>query len=124
MLSLLCSQPRPVSAYQVIGLMECQMGHRLKPASMYRILDFLVRNGLAVRIESRNAYVACAHPEWGRTDVFLLCDGCERAVAIPIPELTRVIEMDTAAIGFAVSRPVMEMHGTCATCREAGDVRR
>jgi Fur family zinc uptake transcriptional regulator len=117
-LELLWQQPCPVSAYQVIRLLEEATGNRLKPPSICRILDFLVDHGLAARIESRNAYVACTTPERGRASVFLLCGFCDRSVEIPIPALARVIEMDTAAIGFTVSRPVMELHGICAACQD------
>src|SRR5271167_4230251 len=51
--------------------------NRPAPITIYRALDFLRENGLVHRIESRNAFVACAHNH-GDNDlvVFLICEKC------------------------------------------------
>ena len=50
-----------------------------KPPSVYRSLDFLLEMGLAHKIESLNAYVACGHWKHGHAAVFLICDKCGMA---------------------------------------------
>ena len=59
-LQALLSSHRPLGAYEVIDELAKSMP-RPAPITVYRALDFLMDNGLVHRIESRNAYLACAH---------------------------------------------------------------
>src|SRR5438105_15890371 len=59
-LQALASSHRPLGAYEVIDELAKSMP-RPAPITVYRALDFLMENGLVHRIESRNAYLACAH---------------------------------------------------------------
>ena len=59
-LQALLSSHRPLGAYEVIDELAKSMP-RPAPITVYRALDFLMANGLVHRIESRNAYLACAH---------------------------------------------------------------
>ena len=58
-LEVLLSSHRPLGAYEIIDCM--QQKTRPAPITIYRALEFLCDNGLAHRIESRNAFVACVH---------------------------------------------------------------
>jgi Fe2+ or Zn2+ uptake regulation protein len=50
---------------------------RPAPITVYRALDFLMENGLVHRIESRNAFLACAHDHDATSMVaFLICERC------------------------------------------------
>src|SRR5215472_7706801 len=59
-LQALLSSHRPLGAYEVIDELAKSMP-RPAPITVYRALDFLMANSLVHRIESRNAYLACAH---------------------------------------------------------------
>jgi Fur family transcriptional regulator, zinc uptake regulator len=73
----LAASPAPIGAYDLIEKMHRASGRRPAPISVYRVLDFLLEAGLAHRIESRNAYVACAHRhEASDLVVFMICDTC------------------------------------------------
>ena len=57
---------------------------RPAPITVYRALDFLMANGLVHRIESRNAYLACAHDHDAAALVaFLICERCGSVGEIP-----------------------------------------
>ena len=58
-LQALLSSHRPLGAYEVIDELAKSMP-RPAPITVYRALDFLMENGLVHRIESRNAFLACA----------------------------------------------------------------
>jgi Fur family zinc uptake transcriptional regulator len=82
----------PASAYDIIDRLAGH-GRQLAPISVYRALDFLVDNGFAHRIESKNAYVACDRgaectPE---ATLFLICDNCGAAGEAPSEELGRLV---------------------------------
>ncbi|WP_108179042.1 transcriptional repressor [Phreatobacter oligotrophus] len=116
-LSHLAASPAPMGAYDLIEKMHHSSGRRPAPISVYRVLDFLLEAGLAHRIESRNAYVACAHRHDGPDlVVFMICDACgcvSEASGAPV-------EKDLAAIagaaGFTAASRVVEMFGRCAHC--------
>ncbi len=75
-LQALLSSHRPLGAYEVIDELAKSMP-RPAPITVYRALDFLMDNGLVHRIESRNAYLACAHDHDAAAMVaFLICERC------------------------------------------------
>src|SRR3979490_3492568 len=75
-LQALLSSHRPLGAYEVIDELAKSMP-RPAPITVYRALDFLMENGLVHRIESRNAFLACAHDhEPTAMGAVLICDRC------------------------------------------------
>lgn len=60
-LDLLCAEGKPMGAYDMIEKLVAQGGKRLAPISAHRALDFLLDNGLAHRLSSKNTYLACGH---------------------------------------------------------------
>ena len=83
-LQALLSSHRPLGAYEVIDELAKSMP-RPAPITVYRALDFLMENGLVHRIESRNAYLACAAHDHGATSAvtFLICERCGLVGEIP-----------------------------------------
>src|SRR5438034_9582555 len=82
-LQALLSSHRPLGAYEVIDELAKSMP-RPAPITVYRALDFLMENGLVHRIESRNAFLACAHDHDETSMVaFLLCAQCGSVRGIP-----------------------------------------
>ncbi len=82
-LQALLSSHRPLGAYEVIDELAKSMP-RPAPITVYRALDFLMENGLVHRIESRNAYLACAHDHDAAAMVaFLICERCGSVGEIP-----------------------------------------
>jgi Fur family zinc uptake transcriptional regulator len=115
--SLLASHV-PASAYDVIDRLA-KHGRRLAPISVYRALDFLVENGFAHRIESRNAYVACDRgPECTpEATLFLICDNCGAAGEAASEALGRLVAAETERRAFMPRLRVLEIRGLCARCR-------
>src|ERR1700719_53284 len=82
-LQALLSSHRPLGAYEVIDELAKSMP-RPAPITVYRALEFLMENGLVHRIESRNAYLACAHDhDTAAMVVFLICETCGSVGEIP-----------------------------------------
>lgn len=121
MLEALWQAQRPLGAYDLLSRLEAVLRRKLTPASIYRVLEFLVGEGLVARIECRNGYVPCAHPERVHGCVFLVCDRCTNSVEIEDPALEALIEGDARRLGFQISRRVVELQGTCARCRRYPD---
>src|ERR1700724_1656880 len=117
-LQALLSSHRPLGAYEVIDELAKSMP-RPAPITVYRALDFLMENGLVHRIESRNAYLACAHDHDAAAMVaFLICERCGSVGEIPAAPVAQGLNAAARATGFAPKLSVVEITGTCAHCQK------
>jgi Fur family zinc uptake transcriptional regulator len=114
-LELLLDQHGPAKAYDLLPLLDGEK--TAKPPTIYRALDFLVRMGLAHRIESLNAFVACGVGACARSTIFLICEKCGGAEEFDaghaLVDLTDAAKKD----GFAIRRTMIEASGLCSTCQ-------
>lgn len=116
-LDLLLQSEGPAKAYDLLPLIDADK--QAKPPTIYRALDFLVRMGLAHRIESLNAFVACGIGACARSTIFLICEKCGGAEEFDaghaLVDLSEAAKRD----GFAIKRTMIEASGLCATCQRA-----
>jgi Fur family transcriptional regulator, zinc uptake regulator len=118
-LQALLSSHRPLGAYEVIDELARSMP-RPAPITIYRALDFLMANGLVHRIESRNAYLACAHDHDSASLVaFLICERCGSVGEIPAATMAQSLGAAASAAGFSPKLSVVEITGMCAHCQKA-----
>ena len=108
----------PLSAYTILDKLR-EDGFRA-PLQVYRALDKLLEFGLVHRLESINAFVACAHPHQdccshGLT-AFTICESCGRVTEFH----DHVIEERLAAFArdrnFRPGKATIEVRGRCAGC--------
>lgn len=113
-LELLLEHNEPAKAYDLLQKLDGEGA--AKPPTIYRALDFLLEMGLAHKIESLNAYVACGH--WGHKHmaVFLICDKCHGISELHAHNTHHALEDEIAETGFQLTSSVIEVHGTCAAC--------
>src|SRR5450759_3408148 len=90
-----------IGAYEVIDELAKSMP-RPAPITVYRALDFLIENGLVHRIESRNAFLACAHDhDAGAMVAFLICERCGSVGEIPAAPVAQSLNAAARASGFS-----------------------
>jgi len=106
----------PASAYDIADNLSKSRGKRVAPNSVYRILDLFVRNNLANRIESANAYLVNTHPGCRHDCIFLICDDCGKATHLDDDRVTGALRDAGRDAGFADVRPVVELRGLCEDC--------
>ncbi len=114
-LELLLAAGEPVKAYDLIARFGAD-GQPAKPPTVYRALEFLERKGLAHRIASISAYVACTSGSVDHAAAFLICDCCGATAEVSAPvagDLGRAAE----AAGYVIARTTIEAHGRCPACR-------
>lgn len=113
-LSLMLEHKEPAKAYDLLQRLDGEGA--AKPPTVYRALDFLLEMGLAHKIESMNAYVACGH--WGHhhTAVFLICDKCRAISELHADKTHSALDEEIAATGFQRTSTVIEVRGICARC--------
>ncbi|WP_420347650.1 Fur family transcriptional regulator [Pelagibius sp.] len=119
-LELLWESARPAGAYELIEALKLRDSRPVGPPTVYRALEFLMSQGLVSKIESRNAYVPCAHPERRHDCLFFICSNCGASIELEDQRLERLICEDAALIGFRATRRVIEVEGTCTHCIAAG----
>lgn len=115
-LEALLASHRPLGAYDIIAL----LGDRDRPApiTIYRALEFLRDNGLAHRIESRNAFIACVQKHDSADLIaFLICEKCGTVGEAADGTVAESIKASCRAAGFAPTSPVIEIAGICSHCR-------
>ena len=113
----LLSSDVPLSAYELIARLEEEEKRKIAPLTVYRHLDFLMRVGLVHRLESRQAYLACDHPEHSHESQYLLCTSCGRADELESEQLWKVLDKLIDQQGFERVNSVVEVTGLCSECK-------
>jgi len=118
-LELVWASHRPARAYDLLDRLQ---EHRSSaaPPTVYRVLDFLLEQGLVHRIESLNAFVGCGTPGDHHGGQFLICRSCEKIAELDAGSITDAVEQVAAENGFQVERQTVEAFGLCPDC--AGDL--
>ena len=107
---------KPVSAYELIALLEQRQERKIAPLTVYRQLDFLMRTGLVHRLQSAQAYVACDHPDHAHESQFLLCSSCGRVDEVESRGVETLLSQIADEHGFRADNTVVEIKGMCGTC--------
>lgn len=113
-LELLIMSEGPAKAYDLMRQLDGEGA--AKPPTVYRALDFLQSLGLAHKIESLNAYVACGHLHQNHSAVFLICDRCGLAQELHAERTSRALAEDIDHVAFELSQVVIEARGVCRNC--------
>ncbi len=114
-LRLLLEAQNPCKAYDLLEQLDGEGA--AKPPTVYRALDFLQENGLAHKIESLNAYVACGHAGHSHSAVFLICEDCGGAEELHAVAISETLQAESRSAGFTLKRSVVEARGICRSCR-------
>jgi Fur family transcriptional regulator, zinc uptake regulator len=126
-LEALLASHKPLGAYEIIEHLARQNSarqnrepNRPAPITIYRALDFLRDNGLVHRIESRNAFVACAHNHADNDlVVFLICEKCGAVGEALGGGAAEALKSSARAAGFSPKSPLIEIAGICSHCRQS-----
>ena len=110
---------QPLGAYAIIQKLSEAQNRIVAPPTVYRTLDFLVENGFVVKIESRQAYVACDHVghQHDHHGIVFSCGKCGRTVELDSQPIDQELHAMADRIGFRSERKVMEIEGLCAACQ-------
>ncbi|MBX3582371.1 MAG: transcriptional repressor [Rhizobiaceae bacterium] len=109
----------PLSAYTLLDQLR-EKGFRA-PLQVYRALDALVKDGFVHRLESLNAFVACAeeHDHSHGMVAFAICDQCGQVAELSDHDVGHKLDDWVRSTGFKPKKAVIEFRGTCAKCLAA-----
>lgn len=117
-LEALYATHRPLGAYDLAEVLAQKDGRRLAPITIYRALDFLMKEGLAHRLASRNAFIACPHGHGaGDLVAFLICETCGGVDETSSAGVAGAISDLLTDEGFEPQLQILEISGRCAHCR-------
>ena len=115
-LEIVAASDKPMGAYDILEALGGYIDNP-KPPTAYRAIEFLSEQGLIHRIESLNAYIACATDHRHRGSQFLICDSCGKVVEAHLCEVPEGLAEQAKKKGFTLSGWSAELHGHCADCR-------
>ena len=116
-LEILLREHRAIGAYDLLAHLA-EEGLGSQPPVAYRALDFLVKAGLAHKIEALNAYIACTETEAEHTPAFLICRRCNSVVETRTTPAAGRLGDAARETGFHIERAVVEAQGLCPSCQE------
>lgn len=118
---LLLQSAAPMKAYDLIAAYDDNEPGSTKPPTVYRALEFLEGFGLAHRVPSLNAYVACGGAKTAHPASFLICDCCGSAQEFVsgAAELASALALARAK-GFQPRAAAVEVRGVCRSCAAKG----
>jgi len=113
---LLANQKGAVGAYDLLDELK-KRDPAAKPATIYRALDFLSKQGFVHKIESINAFIMCHHfGECNHPVQLLICDECGYVEEIQSKNFDLALRTMAEANGFTINHQIVEAHGSCNKC--------
>ena len=112
----LLTRNRPLSAYELIALLEQRQKRKIAPLTVYRHLDFLMRTGLVHRLQSAQTYFPCARPDHAHESQFLLCTSCGHVDEVESRGVETLLSQIANEHGFRPDNAVVEVKGLCGSC--------
>ena len=114
-LEVLLEANAPVKAYDMIEKMRSK-GERLTPATVYRVLDFLLQYGLIHRINALNAFIPCTGSHDEHSMLLFVCSQCQQATEMDDPVLYQAMRDRLGELGMGMGDNCIEIQGTCHNC--------
>ncbi len=120
--SALTSSQTPLTAYEILGLEDVRGEGLTAPLTIYRALQKLRALGLAHRIESLNAFVACDHAPHLEPVGFAICERCRCSVELRLRDCENHLLATADLAGFEVGTVKVELLGLCRRCQDTSKV--
>lgn len=118
-LNTLSKADGPLSAYTILDRLR-EDGFRA-PLQVYRALDKLLGAGLVHRLESLNAFVACARPHCHGEGMiaFAICEGCGQVDEFSDAVMQERLGAWSKEHAFSTEKTIIEIRGRCGNCLAA-----
>ena len=115
-LYILWQAQKPLKAYEILDNLLRIKPHS-KPPTIYRTLEYFVRNGAAHKIESIQSFTLCGEPEKHlSSEALMVCHYCHNVVEIYDAALRDVVVKLAKIHHFKLHQDAIELKGTCEKC--------
>ena len=113
---LISTAPGALKAYDLLDQLSDEHA-AARPPTVYRALDFLIEQGLVHRIESLNAFMACACPDHRSQFQLMICEQCGHVEELHDIRLADMLDTLSQEQQFALQRQTIELYGVCRRCQ-------
>lgn len=115
--NVLRASKNPLTAYELLALLEAQQGRKLAPLTVYRALDFWVEQGFVHKIASSHSYAICDHPEDEcHASMHLVCTACGAGQELSLPDIDKALAHVASRHNFTTQQHIVELQGLCGQC--------
>ncbi len=113
-LNALHHSPQPVGAYELFDQLH-EQGRASAPPAVYRVLDFLVVQGLVHKLPTQGTYAACKSNPHRFNTCFAICNSCGKVSELaPVPQREKSNWMQDT--DFEIQNISVEVFGLCSDC--------
>jgi Fur family zinc uptake transcriptional regulator len=112
----LVASDQPLSAYDLVALLEKREDRKIAPLTVYRHLDFLMSMDLVHRLESKNSYLPCAMGEHTHYSQYLVCSDCGKVEELGSDDISDLLSKLASDRDFTPTTSIVELMGHCAEC--------
>ena len=117
-LRLMCEMGK-VKAYALLYELQKSM-RSAAPPTVYRALEFLVKQGFVHRLDASNSFIVCESlSEDPHTAYFLECLKCQDVVEVPDDDIRNKLKKSANEQKFQLEREVIELLGVCNKCQDS-----
>jgi len=122
-LTALLSTDMPQSAYEIADYYKGAFNDSIPVMSVYRMLEFLIKESLVHKLVSTNKYIACSHIACSHeheVPQFLICDQCHHVREVGVKkDIIDALQNSVENANFYLNSPELELHGVCKDCRQS-----
>jgi Fur family zinc uptake transcriptional regulator len=119
-MAVLLDAEKPLSAYGLTDLLNVVYEEHVIANSVYRILDWLVAENLAHRLDSINKFVACQNQHCRNShsfSIFIICKVCETtSESYATQSLQKELSQRISDSMYSEIVPHLELRGVCGKC--------
>src|SRR3954452_6059171 len=92
-------------------------GPRISRATVYRTLQWMVDAGIARKVDFGEGRFRFEHSSRHPRHFHLICKSCNRSFEFLSSDIESLLEEVAAARNFTARQSVLQIHGTCDSCR-------
>ncbi len=105
-----------LSADDLVDLIKRE-DHRISRATVYRTLQWMVDAGIARKVDFGEGRFRFEHSYRHPRHFHLICKTCNRSYEFLSSDIEALVEEIAAARGFTARQSVVQIYGTCESCR-------
>ncbi len=105
----------PLKAYDILERLRGE-DYSAKPITVYRILDFFLKNNIIHKLEKLNVFMGCNHPGDEHNCYFIICNKCHMVEEACEDTVLQSIYSSLKKKEFLPSHVTLEITGTCHNC--------
>lgn len=113
-LKIIQESSQPLTSVEILDLLHVQ-NPTANRMTIYRTIEYLIRNNLIHKVQSNNTYTLCQHPSDHSCQI-LVCTKCGVQHEIHSHQICSSLDLIQLEYGFTFSNP-LEITGICDKCR-------